>query len=50
MHMANPVTYQYVCPVCEETIEVNEGMREALLEHGCVLCGSDVSTEAFAKI
>ena len=45
--MANSVAYTFVCPACRETMEVNESMREALLSHGCVVCGSSVSGEAF---
>lgn len=47
--MGKTTEYRYVCPVCEESIEVNDGMREALIEHGCVICGTDLSTEAFSQ-
>lgn len=36
------------CPDCGEAMTVNESMRDALLDHGCVVCGSTVSTAAFS--
>ncbi|WP_251343478.1 DUF7560 family zinc ribbon protein [Haloplanus halophilus] len=36
------------CPDCGESMAVNAPMREALLEHGCVVCGSAVSRNAFS--
>lgn len=47
--MADPASYQYDCPVCAESIAVNEAMREALIEHGCVSCGSALTDEAFSS-
>lgn len=41
--------YIFVCPVCEESMEVNASMRDALVENGCVVCGSPVSTDAFTQ-
>ncbi|SIR72622.1 DUF7560 family zinc ribbon protein [Natronorubrum thiooxidans] len=40
--------YEFTCPDCGQTIEVNESMREATLTHGCPVCGADVSAEDFA--
>lgn len=40
--------YTFVCPECTEEIAVDEPMRTALLESGCVACGSAVPTAAFA--
>ncbi len=40
-------TYVFACPVCEESLEVNEAMKDALVERGCVICGAAVSGEAF---
>jgi hypothetical protein len=39
--------YRFVCPECRESLEVNDSMREALLDNGCVVCGSSVSCDAF---
>ncbi|WP_459191935.1 DUF7560 family zinc ribbon protein [Halosimplex sp. J119] len=39
--------YIFVCPGCEESMEVNASMRDALLENGCVVCASPVSEAAF---
>ncbi|WP_248896826.1 DUF7560 family zinc ribbon protein [Haloplanus halobius] len=36
------------CPECEERMAVNPPMREALLEHGCVVCGTSLSPAAFS--
>lgn len=37
------------CPECGESLEVNASMRDALIDNGCVICGSTVSTRAFAE-
>lgn len=39
--------YVFVCPECEESMEVNALMRDALVENGCVVCGAPVSSTAF---
>ncbi|THE66081.1 zinc ribbon domain-containing protein [Salinadaptatus halalkaliphilus] len=39
--------YAFTCPDCGQEIEVNESMREATLAHGCPVCGSDVTADAF---
>jgi len=39
--------YAFVCPRCDESLEVNASMREALIERGCVVCGTAVTAEAF---
>lgn len=41
--------YTFVCPGCEESITVNESMKTAMIDRGCVLCGSGVSSEAFTS-
>ena len=43
-----PTEHTFSCPECGETLEVNASMRDALLEFGCVLCGTLVSDEAFS--
>ncbi|MFW5959418.1 MAG: DUF7560 family zinc ribbon protein [Natronomonas sp.] len=40
--------YVFVCPECDESLEVNDSMKEALVERGCVICGTSVTTEAFS--
>lgn len=47
--MNTGVEYLFVCPVCEETIDVNSSMKDALVENGCVICGSSVSQAAFSE-
>jgi endogenous inhibitor of DNA gyrase (YacG/DUF329 family) len=39
--------YTFVCPECNEHLEVNNSMKTALLERGCVICGTPVTEEAF---
>lgn len=39
----------FVCPECGEHIDVNDAMREALVEHGCVICGAPVSSTDFSQ-
>lgn len=41
------VTHEFVCPECQEALEVDASMREVLLEKGCVICGAALSPEAF---
>jgi predicted RNA-binding Zn-ribbon protein involved in translation (DUF1610 family) len=36
------------CPACGESMAVNTPMQEALLDHGCVVCGTTVSRSAFS--
>ena len=47
MSAEEPPTFTFVCPECEEDLEVNDRMKEALTEHGCVICGAAVSEAAF---
>lgn len=42
--------YRFVCPECDEELEVNDSMKEALIEKSCVICGSAVTTDAFTKM
>lgn len=42
--------YVFDCPDCGERFEVNPGMREALLTHGCPVCGAPVSDDAFSSL
>jgi hypothetical protein len=45
-HVTEDATFR--CPVCEETLKVNASMREALVERGCVVCGADLTPDAFS--
>lgn len=47
--MSGPVAddFTFVCPACEEDLEVNGSMKAALIEKGCVICGSAVTDRAF---
>ena len=38
----------FVCPECAETLEVNGPMMELLIEEGCVVCGADLTENAFS--
>jgi transcription initiation factor IIE alpha subunit len=41
--------YAFVCPECEERLEINEKMKHTLIERGCVICGTSVTEEAFTE-
>lgn len=45
MHGGAEFTFR--CPECGESMTVNASMREALLDHGCVICGSALPSDAF---
>lgn len=45
--MVDIAHYNFVCPACGESLEVNDAMREALVEKGCVVCGASLTTDAF---
>jgi predicted RNA-binding Zn-ribbon protein involved in translation (DUF1610 family) len=47
--MSSSVDYNFVCPECAESITVNASMKEALLDHGCVICGTTVTKSAFTR-
>ncbi|WP_138006322.1 DUF7560 family zinc ribbon protein [Halalkalirubrum salinum] len=38
---------EFVCPACGQTIEVNESMRETILNTGCPVCTTTVSGDDF---
>ncbi|MFC6753198.1 DUF7560 family zinc ribbon protein [Halorubrum tibetense] len=35
-------THTFVCPECRHSFEVDDAMRESLLDAGCVVCGAPV--------
>ncbi|MFB6080275.1 MAG: hypothetical protein ABEJ81_04690 [Haloferacaceae archaeon] len=41
--------YTFVCPACGESLAVNPSMKEALIDRGCVICGTAVTAEAFTE-
>lgn len=41
--------YTFECPECAERIEVNEAMKLAIVDSGCVICGAEVTSEDFAS-
>lgn len=38
---------EFECPHCAESLAISASMREALLDRGCVICGSPVTAESF---
>jgi endogenous inhibitor of DNA gyrase (YacG/DUF329 family) len=40
-------TVEFTCPGCRQTIEVNDEMRETILEVGCPVCTTVVDEDAF---
>lgn len=47
--MADVDGLAFICPECHEQIDVNESMRLALIEYGCVVCGATVTGTAFSR-
>ncbi|WP_192498473.1 DUF7560 family zinc ribbon protein [Halorussus halophilus] len=47
--MSTTDNYTFACPACAESISVNASMRAALLDQGCVICGTRVSRDAFTS-
>ncbi|MDZ5812230.1 zinc ribbon domain-containing protein [Halorubrum sp. AD140] len=41
-------TVQFTCSDCAQTIEVNEEMRETILDAGCPVCTTAASEEDFS--
>jgi predicted RNA-binding Zn-ribbon protein involved in translation (DUF1610 family) len=41
-------TVHFTCPDCAQTIEVNEEMRETILETGCPVCTAAATETDFA--
>lgn len=42
--------YSFACPGCEASLTVNDPMKDALIERGCVLCGTSLTAEAFTSL
>ncbi len=47
---AADVEYEFHCPDCGEELVVNDAMKEALVERGCVICTADIDDDAFDQI
>ncbi|WP_416838616.1 hypothetical protein [Haloferax sp. DFSO52] len=47
--MPDGTDYTFVCPECGESMVVNGSMRDALIENGCVVCTSSVSSQSFSR-
>ncbi|MGB9933558.1 DUF7560 family zinc ribbon protein [Haloarcula amylolytica] len=41
--------FTFVCPECEERLEINRTMKNTLIERGCVICGISVTEAAFTE-
>ncbi len=41
--------YIFLCPECQESLEVNESMKKTLTENGCVVCGTALTEAAFSE-
>lgn len=39
--------YTFRCPACEETMLTSETTRQGLIERGCIMCGAEVTADAF---
>lgn len=48
--MTDDEEHTFVCPSCDHTIRVNTSMKDTLIEHGCVVCGATLSSEAFVSV
>jgi hypothetical protein len=46
--MSTTGNYRFECPECAESIEVNESMKVAIIDHGCIICGASISDDSFA--
>jgi predicted nucleic acid-binding Zn ribbon protein len=40
---------QFRCPECAESVTVNEEMKDAMLEKGCIICGAALSATDFTE-
>ena len=40
-------TVHFTCPDCAQTIEVNDAMRETILQTGCPVCTAAAAEEDF---
>lgn len=45
----NP-TQRFVCPECEQSIEINDEMKATILETGCVLCRAPITENDICRL
>ncbi|SHL03230.1 MULTISPECIES: DUF7560 family zinc ribbon protein [Haladaptatus] len=48
--MSRTENYTFVCPECARSTTVDSAMKDALLDHGCAVCGSVVSSDVFTPV
>jgi len=41
--------FQFHCPKCDSSLQIEAETRDALLEKGCIICGADVTEDAFIE-
>lgn len=41
--------FRFQCSGCAQEIEVDEAMRESILEHGCPVCTTTPTTDDFVS-
>ncbi|ADQ69018.1 hypothetical protein Hbor_34980 (plasmid) [Halogeometricum borinquense DSM 11551] len=44
-----PQQFIFDCPECDTVVTVGTEIRTEILEHGCVLCETAVSADAFSQ-
>jgi hypothetical protein len=47
--MSSSEGFTFVCWACTRSITVDVSMRDALVENGCVVCGTPVTVTAFDR-
>lgn len=47
--MGTSADFVFSCPECGESMEVNESMKDALIENGCVICGAPITDDEFRR-
>lgn len=41
--------HKFTCPECTRELVLDGSLREAAVEHGCPVCGADVSRRHFTE-
>ena len=42
--MSSTTPTQFVCPECNQSIAINDAMKQTLLDAGCVVCGAPIQS------